>query len=210
MVGYTAYFGVLDIGRPAAGETMVVSGAAGADGSLAGQIGKLQGCRVVGIAGTDGKCAWLVDELGFDAAINYKTEQVRAGLKQHCPDGIDIYFDNVGGDILDAALARMNNFGRVVACGLISQYNATQPVPGPYAYGNVVGRRLRIQGFIVFDYRQRYAEAHSALSEWLADGQLKYRVEVVPGLENAPLAINKLFDGTNNGKLIVQVSDEPS
>ena len=159
IVGLTAYFGLLDIGRPKAGETLVVSGAAGAVGSIVGQIGKIVGCRVVGIAGTDAKCAWLTDELGFDAAVNYKTENVARRLHKLCPDGIDVIFENVGGEILDAELTWINNFARVVICGLISGYNATEPVPGPYSFPMVLIRRARVEGFIVIDYMDRAAEA---------------------------------------------------
>jgi NADPH-dependent curcumin reductase CurA len=208
IIGPTAYFGLLDIGKPRAGETLVVSAAAGAVGSLVGQIGKIKGCRVVGIAGSEEKCRWIKDELGFDAAINYKTEPVRATLKRHCPDGIDVHFENVGGEILDAALSLINLHARIVLCGLISQYNATRPVPGPYYFGNVLTRRARIEGFIILDYMHRAQEAARELSQWHAEGRLRYRVEVVEGLENAPRTLNKLFDGSNQGKLIVKVSTD--
>ena len=208
IIGPTAYFGLLDIGKPRAGETLTVSAAAGAVGSLVGQIGKIKGCRVVGIAGSEEKCRWIKDELGFDAAINYKAELVRAALKKHCPDGIDVHFENVGGEILDAALSLINLHARIVLCGLISQYNATRPVPGPYYFNNVVTRRARIEGFIVLDYMHRAEEAARELSQWHAEGRLRYRVDVVEGLENAPHALNKLFDGSNQGKLIVKVSRE--
>lgn len=204
-IGLTAYFGLLDVGEPKAGETLVVSAAAGAVGSLVGQIGKIIGCRVVGIAGSDEKCRWITEELGFDAAINYKTEPVLESLKKHCPKGIDIYFDNVGGKILDAALALINLGARVVICGLISQYNATEPVPGPYNFTNILIRRARVEGFIVMDYMPRAQEAVAALSKWLAEGKIKYRVEIIEGLENAPQGLTKLFDGSNSGKLIVKV-----
>jgi NADPH-dependent curcumin reductase CurA len=208
MVGLTAYFGLLDIGKPKAGETLVVSGAAGAVGSIVGQIGKIVGCRVVGIAGTDEKCAWLTGELGFDAAINYKTENVVRKLHKHCPDGIDVIFENVGGEILDAELMWINNYARVAVCGLISGYNAAEKVPGPSAFPMVLIRRARVEGFIVIDYLDRTGEAVAKLSEWYAEGRLKYRVDVYDGLETAPLNINRLFDGSNNGKLIIRVSDE--
>lgn len=209
MVGLTAYFGLLDVGKPQAGETLVVSGAAGAVGSIVGQIGKIVGCRVVGIAGSDAKCAWLTDELGFDAAVNYKTESVTRKLHKHCPDGIDVIFENVGGEILDAELMWINNFARVVICGLISSYNATEPVPGPYGFRSVLVRRARIQGFIIFDYMDRASEAIQKMSEWYTEGRLKYRVDVYDGLETAPRNINRLFDGSHDGKLIIKVSDEP-
>jgi NADPH-dependent curcumin reductase len=207
-IGMTAYFGLLDIGKPKAGETLVVSGAAGAVGSLVGQIGKIKGCRVVGIAGSKEKCRWLKDELGFDAAINYKTESVLESLQQHCPDGIDVYFENVGGEILDAVLSLINLRARIVLCGLISQYNATEPVPGAYNLLNIVTRRAKLEGFIILDYFNRAQEALADLGEWYAQGKIKYRVDAIDGLENAPCAINKLFDGTNQGKLIIKVSEE--
>ena len=209
MVGLTAYFGLLDIGKPKAGETLVVSGAAGAVGSLVGQIGKIVGCRVVGIAGSDAKCAWLTSDLGFDAAINYKTENVVRKLHKHCPDGIDVIFENVGGEILDAELTWINNYARVAVCGLISGYNAAEKVPGPSAFPMVLIRRARVEGFIVIDYLDRTGEAIAKLSEWYAEGRLQYRVDVYDGLETAPSNINRLFDGSNNGKLIIKVSDEP-
>lgn len=204
-IGITAYFGLLDVGKPIAGETLVVSAAAGATGSLVGQIGKIKGCRVVGIAGSDEKCRWLTDELGFDAAINYKSESVLEALKRHCPAGIDVYFDNVGGEILDAALSLINMKARVVLCGLISQYNAVEPVPGPYNFVNILVKRARIEGFIVIDYMSRAPEAMADLGRWLAEGKIKYRVDVVEGLERAPEALGKLFDGSNVGKLVVQL-----
>jgi NADPH-dependent curcumin reductase len=207
-IGMTAYFGLLDIGKPKAGETLVVSGAAGAVGSLVGQIGKIKGCRVVGIAGSEEKCRWLKDELGFDAAINYKTESVLKSLQQHCPKGIDVYFENVGGEILDAVLSLINLRARIVLCGLISQYNATEPVPGPYNFINIVTQRARLEGFIILDYFDRAQEALADLGQWYAQGKIKYRVDAIDGLENAPRAINKLFDGTNQGKLIIKVSEE--
>ncbi len=209
MVGLTAYFGLLDVGKPKAGETLVVSGAAGAVGSIVGQIGKIVGCRVVGIAGTDEKCTWLTDDLGFDAAINYKTENVARKLHKHCPDGIDVIFENVGGEILDAELMWINNYARVAVCGLISGYNAAEKVPGPSAFPMVLIRRARVEGFIVIDYLDRAGEAIARLSEWYGEGRLKYRVDVYDGLETAPQNINRLFDGSNNGKLIIKVSDEP-
>jgi len=204
-IGLTAYYGLLDVGQPKAGETLVVSGAAGAVGSLVGQIGKIKGLHVVGIAGSDEKCLWLTDELGFDAAINYKTENVFEALKQACPKGIDVYFENVGGAILEAVLAQINLGARISLCGLISQYNATEPPPGPRNLAMLIIRRARIQGFLVSDYMDRAQEAMMALGGWLLRGKIKYRVDVVEGLEQAPKAINKLFDGSNQGKLVVKV-----
>jgi len=209
MVGLTAYFGLLDVGKPQAGETLVVSGAAGAVGSIVGQIGKIIGCRVVGIAGTDAKCAWLTEELGFDAAINYKSESVVRKLHQHCPDGIDVVFENVGGEILDAELTWINLRARIVICGLISGYNSTEPVPGPYAFPMILIQRARVEGFIVIDYMDRADEAIQQMSQWYAEGRLKYKVDVYAGLETAPRNINRLFDGSHDGKLIIKVSDEP-
>ena len=209
IIGPTAYFCLLDIGKPKPEETLVVSAAAGAVGSLAGQIGKIKGCRVVGIAGSDDKCSWLTEELGFDAAINYKTEPVIKRLRTHCPNGIDIYFDNVGGEILDAVLSLVNLNARIALCGLISQYNAVEPVPGPYNLANILIQRAKLEGFIVLDHMERFQEAYDHLGKWLAEEKIKYRVDIIKGLENAPRGINKLFDGSNNGKLIVQISEEP-
>ena len=208
-IGFTAYFGLMDIGQPKPRETLVVSAAGGAVGSLAGQMGKIAGCRVVGIAGSDEKCDWLTHELGFDAAINYRKEKVVEGLARTCPNGIDIDFENVGGELLDAVLERMNLGARIVLCGLISQYNATAPVPGPYNFFNLVVRRGRAQGFIVLDFAARFEEAAATIIPWLLSGKLKYRIDLVEGLHNAPAALNRLFDGTNVGKLLVRVSNEP-
>ena len=208
-IGFTAYFGLMDIGQPRPGETLVVSAAAGAVGSLAGQMGKIAGCRVVGIAGSDEKCDWITRELGFDAAINYRKEKVAEGLARTCPNGIDIDFENVGGETLDAVLERINLGARIALCGMISQYNATGRVPGPYNFRNVLLRRVRVQGFIVLDYAARFQEAAAQIVPWLVAGKLKYRIDVVDGLQNAPAAMNKLFDGTNAGKLLVKVSEEP-
>jgi hypothetical protein len=204
-IGMTAYFGLLDVGRPQPGETLVVSAAAGAVGSLVGQIGKIHGCRVVGIAGSADKCRWIIEELGFDAAIDHRREDVGTALGRLCPNGIDIDFENVGGDILDAILARINLRARIVLCGLIAQYNATGPVPGPTNFAQILMKRARVEGFIVSDFLPRAAEATAALARWLAEGKLKYRVDVVKGLRNAPAALNRLFDGSNTGKLIVEV-----
>jgi NADPH-dependent curcumin reductase CurA len=207
VVGPTAYFGLIDLGEPKAGETVVVSAAAGAVGSIVGQIAKIKGCRAVGLAGSDDKCRWITEELGFDAAINYKTEDVPAALKRACPNGIDIYFDNVGGNILDACLKQMNFKGRVPTCGLISQYNATGAVPGPKNYDMILMQRLKVQGFIVLDYADRYPEAIGALAGWMAEGRLKVRQDVVDGLENALQTLKKLYTGANTGKLMIRVAD---
>lgn len=207
-IGLTAYFGLLDIGQPQAGETLVISTAAGAVGSLVGQIGKIKGCRVVGLTGSDQKCAWIRNELGFDAAINYKTENVYESLKRHCPQGIDVYFDNVGGAILEAVLNLINLKARIPVCGMISQYNADRPAPGPSNLANLIMKRARMEGFLCTDYMPRAEEAFTQMIGWLMQGKLKYRVDVVEGLENAPRALLKLFDGSNTGKLIVQVGPE--
>ncbi len=207
-IGFTAYFGLFDIGQPKPGETLVVTAAAGAVGSIAGQMGKIAGCRVVGIAGSDEKCEWITRELGFDEAINYRKEKVAEGLKRTCPNGIDIDFENVGGEIMDAVLARINLNARIALCGLISQYNATAPVPGPYNFNNILIRRARVQGFIILDFASRFGEAVTKIVPWLMSGKLKYRIDLVEGLRSAPAALNKLFDGTNEGKLLVKVSDE--
>jgi len=209
LAGMTSYFGLLDIGQPKEGETLLVSGAAGSVGSLVGQIGKIKGLRVVGIAGSAEKCEWLVKEPGFGAAVNYKDGNLRAQLKEACPNGVDVYFENVGGEILDTALSVMNNFGRVVVCGLISQYNATENVPGPYNFAMVISKRLKIQGFVAPDFGGRVKEMIGDFANWYGSGRLKYRVDIEQGLEAAPQAINKLFSGDNSGKLIVQISLAP-
>lgn len=208
--GLAAYFGLLDIGQPKEGETLVVSAAAGGVGSLVGQIGKIKGCRVIGIAGSDEKCDWITSELGFDAAINYKKEEVSEDLNRHCPDGIDIYFDNVGGEILEDVLDQINLHARIAICGMISQYNDSEPVYGPCNFVNILYKRARIEGFIVLDYLDRVMEAMTDLGTWLFEGKLQYRVDIVDGLENAPKAVNMLFDGSNRGKLIVKLSEEPT
>jgi NADPH-dependent curcumin reductase CurA len=205
MNGITAYFGLLDVGRPVTGETVVVSGAAGATGSVVGQIARIKGCRAIGIAGGAEKCHWLTTVAGFDAAIDYKSENVRARLKELCPDGIDVYFDNVGGDILDAALARLAMRGRVVLCGAIAAYNATEPLPGPKNYLNLISRRGRMEGFIVLDYMKRAPEAIGALAGWVQAGKLKNKVDVQHGLENAPATLRRLFEGRNEGKQLLRI-----
>ena len=210
LAGLTAYGGLLEVGQPKVGETLLISGAAGSVGSLVGQIGKIKGLRVVGIAGTEEKCNWLREELAFDAAVNYKDDNYKKQLKTACANGVDIYFENVGGGILESALYLMNTFGRVVLCGLISQYNATAPIPGPSNFALVISKRLNIQGFLATDYSSKVKEMMSNFTQWHSSGQLKYRVDIVRGLESAPAAINKLFDGSNNGKLMVQLSDPPA
>jgi NADPH-dependent curcumin reductase CurA len=204
----TGYFGLMDVGQPKAGETLVVSGAAGAVGQTVGQVAKIRGCRVVGIAGGQAKCDWVVKELGFDACIDYKAgpRAVRDGLKAHCPSGVDIYFDNVGGDILDTVLARINRGARIVICGAISQYNNTTPVQGPKNYLSLLVNRARMEGIVVFDYADRYHLAVAEMAGYLKDGRMSSREDVVSGLENFPAALTRLFTGENFGKLVLQVA----
>ena len=206
MPGMTAYFGLLDVGKPQPGQTVVVSGAAGAVGSVVGQIAKIKGCRTVGIAGGADKCRLLVDEFGFDAAIDYKNEDVKAALKTHCPNGIDVYFDNVGGDILDAALARLARGARIVICGAISQYNATAAMKGPANYMSLLVNRASMTGMVVFDYADRYGDAAREMAGWIAAGKLKAREDVVPGGITAfPAVLLKLFSGENTGNLVLSL-----
>jgi len=207
MTGMTAYFGLLDVGLAKEGDTVVVSGAAGATGMAVGQIAKIKGCRVVGIAGGKEKCDYIVDELGFDAAIDYKGEDVKAALRTHAPKGIDVYFDNVGGDILEAALSNLARRARVVVCGAISQYNNTEPVKGPANYLSLLVNRARMEGFLVFDYAERYDEAVREIAGWIAAGKIKSREDIVDGLEAFPDALVKLFKGENTGKLILKVAE---
>jgi NADPH-dependent curcumin reductase CurA len=204
MPGMTAYFGLLDVGEPRAGDTVVVSGAAGAVGQTVGQLAKIKGCRVVGIAGGPAKCEWVVKELGFDACIDYKGGNVREGLKQHCPKGVDVYFDNVGGEILDHVLAKLARGARIVICGAISQYNNMQAVQGPKNYMSLLVNRARMQGMVVFDYADRFPQAVAELAGYLKDGRMKSREDVVKGLDNFPQALLKLFSGENFGKLVLE------
>jgi hypothetical protein len=208
MPGMTGYFGLMDVGQPKPGETVVVSGAAGAVGQTVGQIAKLKGCRVVGIAGGKAKCDWVVKELGFDACIDYKAGDVKAGLKEHCPKGVDIYFDNVGGDILDAVLTRITRGARIIICGAISQYNNTTPVKGPANYLSLLVNRARMEGIVVFDYADRYPLAIAEMAGYLKEGKMKSKEDVVDGLENFPETLLKLFNGENFGKLVLQVAKE--
>jgi NADPH-dependent curcumin reductase CurA len=235
MPGMTGYFGLMDVGQPKAGETVVVSGAAGAVGQTVGQVARIRGCRVVGIAGGPAKCEWVVKELGFDACIDYKApaptgagskdaptgpgskdapagaqrwDAVREGLKQHCPKGVDIYFDNVGGDILDAVLARINRKARIIICGAISQYNNTTAVAGPKNYLSLLVNRARMEGIVVFDYADRYPQAIAEMAGYLKDGRMKSKEDVVEGGVAAfPGALLKLFSGENFGKLVLKVAD---
>jgi NADPH-dependent curcumin reductase CurA len=206
MPGFTAYFGLLDIGKPVAGNTVVVSGAAGAVGSVVGQIAKIHGCRVVGIAGGGDKCRYLT-ELGFDAAIDYKAGDVKAALREHCPKGIDVFFDNVGGDILDAALSQLALHARVIICGAISQYNNTTPVKGPANYLSLLVNRASMTGMVVMDYTPRFGAAAAEMAQWMAAGKLRSRQDIVRGLSQFPQALLKLFSGENQGKLVLEVGD---
>ena len=207
ITGLTAYFGLLDIGQPRPGETVLVSGAAGATGSVVGQIAKLKGCRVVGIAGGPKKCAWLKDEAGFDAVIDYKNENVSAQIAHHCPDKWDVFFDNVGGPILEAALDHINLRSRVVLCGGISGYSATEPVPGPSNLMNLVTNRGRMEGFIILDYLPRAMEAIHELMTWVASGEITYQIDLQEGFENIPRTLQRLYTGQNLGKQLLKISD---
>jgi NADPH-dependent curcumin reductase CurA len=206
VTGMTAYFGLLHVGRVAEGDTVVVSGAAGATGSVVGQLARIKGAgRVVGIAGTDEKCRWLVDDLGFDAAVNYRTQDVGSRLREECPGGIDLYFDNVGGATLDTCLGQLALKGRVVLCGAISTYNEAGPPKGPGNYRNLIVVRGRMEGFLILDYLDRFPDAQMAMAGWVAEGKIKHSEHVVEGLERAPEALNLLFTGGNTGKVIVRV-----
>jgi NADPH-dependent curcumin reductase CurA len=206
--GLTAYFGMMVIGQPKAGETVVVSAAAGSVGSLAGQLAKRRGCRVIGIAGSPEKCQYVTSELGFDACIDYAHEDVGTALDRLCPNGIDVYFENVGGAILEAVLARLQLRARIVLCGMISHYNDKDVLAGPRNFDMILHRRARIEGFIVSDFIARFPEAFAELVPLVLSGQLKYREHIVSGLENAPAAVNMLFDGKNLGKLLLQVAPD--
>lgn len=207
--GLTAWIGMSEIGRPQPGETVVVSAAAGAVGSVAAQIAKLKGARVIGIAGGPEKCDWLLNDVGLDGVVDYKNEDVGTALDRLCPNGIDVNFENVGGTIMDAVFARMNNFGRMAVCGLIASYNNEGPIAGPKDFGGVLMRRLTIRGFIVSDLLHLAPDAMAELVPWVTAGQIKWRVHVEQGLENAPQALERLFTGDHKGKLVVQVSPAP-
>ena len=208
MTGMTAYFGLLDIGAPVAGNTVCVSGAAGAVGAIVGQIAKIKGCRAVGIAGGEAKCRMVVEELGFDACVDYRAGDVRSALRSECPEGVDVYFDNVGGEILDAALANLALHARVVICGAISQYNASSPPTGPANYMALLVRRARMEGFLVFDFAPRYPEAAAELAAWLRDGKLKSPEHIVRGtVDDFPDTLQMLFRSENTGKLILELAD---
>jgi len=209
MPGFTAYMGLLDIGQPKAGETLVVAAATGPVGATVGQIGKLKDCRVVGVAGGAEKCRYAVEELGFDACIDHYADDFAEQLAAACPDGIDVYFENVGGKVFDGVLPLLNTFARIPVCGLVSQYNATSLPEGPDRLGLLMGqalvKRLKIQGFIIFDYQPRFGEFYPQMSEWVADGKIKYREEIVDGLEQAPEAFMGMLQGKNFGKLVIRI-----
>lgn len=208
MPGLTAYFGLTDVGAIKEGDTVLVSGAAGAVGSLVGQIAKIKGARAVGLAGGADKCKYVVDELGFDACIDYKSETFLKDLKEPLKTGVDVYFDNVGGEILDLALARLNRHARVVICGAISQYNNTTPVRGPANYMNLLVQHARMEGFVVFDYAKQYGEGVQQLATWYGQGKLKFKEHVDTGIENFPSSLLKLFSGGNFGKLVLKVNED--
>lgn len=207
MPGMTAYFGILEVGKIKEGDMVLVSGAAGAVGSIVGQIARIKGCRVVGIAGGEKKCRYLIEELGFDAAIDYKAEEINTALKRECPRGIDVYFDNVGGDILDAALARLRMHARVVICGAISQYNSKEGIKGPQNYLSLLVNRATMQGMIVMDYAKKYKEAAAEMGEWMAQGKLKSKEDIYEGIENFHETFLRLFSGDKMGKLLLKVKE---
>jgi hypothetical protein len=203
----TAYFGLLDVGQPQAGDTVLVSGAAGATGSVVAQIARLKGCRVVGIAGGQEKCDWLRTDCKLDAVIDYKKESLTQRIAELCPDGVNMFFDNVGGDTLEAGIGQMADFGRIVLCGAISGYNASTPAPGPHNLMLLISRRIRMQGFIVIDYLDRAAEAIDALTSWVMSGEIVWREDMQEGFENIPATLQRLFDGSNVGKQLLKLAD---
>lgn len=211
-IGLAAYFGILDLLHPKLGETLVVSGAAGAVGSVAVQIGKIMGCRVVGIAGSEEKCVWLKNDLGADAVVNYRQGRLKDTLRAACPDGVDMFFDNVGGETLEVVLDLINMKARIAMCGAISQYGNDEKPYAPANIYNLLNKRAKLEGFIVLDYaadKRWWAKAHDDMTQWYLQGRMKYRLDVVDGLENAPKAVTRLFDGSNTGKLLVKVAAEP-
>ncbi len=205
MPGMTAYFGILEVGKIKEGDVVLVSGAAGAVGSVVGQIAKIKGCKTIGIAGGKEKCDYLVNELGFDGAIDYKNENIKEGIKKHCPKGIDVYFDNVGGEILDAALARLRMHARVVICGAISQYNNTTSIKGPSNYLNLLVKRATMQGMVVMDYAKGYHTAAQQMGKWMMEGKLKSKEDIYDGIENFHETFHRLFSGDKKGKLVLKV-----
>lgn len=209
MPGMTAYFGFLDVGQPRVGDTVVVSAASGAVGAVVGQIARIMGCRVVGIVGSQAKADYIVRELGFDAAINYRTDNLMQALGRECPRGIDVYFENVGGKVWDAVVEHLAIGARVAVCGRIAEYNVTEPELVPRNLRFFIPKRVRMQGFLVFDFNHRYPEGLARMAEWIRSGEMKYKEDVVEGLESAPAAFLKLFSGENFGKLLVKVGEEP-
>jgi NADPH-dependent curcumin reductase CurA len=207
--GVTAYFGLRELGAPKAGETVVISAASGAVGSIAGQIAKIEGCRVIGLAGSDEKCTWLTKELGFDVAVNYRASDWKSQLRAACPKGVDIDFENVGGEIMQAVFSMLNLHARVVLCGLIAGYNGEDPQVGLVDLGPILVKRVRIEGFIVLDYAKRFLEAATQLGQWLAAGKIKHHETIVEGLEHAPETLNRLFTGDKLGKLLLKIADAP-
>ena len=205
--GLTAYFGLLEVGQPKPGDTVLVSAAAGGVGSIVGQIARIQGMRAVGLTGTDEKCTWLTEDLGYDAAVNYKTANLRVALDEACPEGIDVFFDSVGGEILNTVLTRLNRRGCVVLCGAISQINAPELPPGPSNYLQLLAKSARMEGFTTLDFAQRYDQARADLAQWIRDDKLHYRDEIVEGLEQAPEHLLRLFNGDHRGKLMVKLAD---
>ena len=205
--GLTADFGLLEVGRPKEGETVLVSAAAGGVGSIVGQIAKLEGCRAVGLTGSDEKCRWLIEELEYDAVVNYKTADLRTALKEACPKGVDVFFDSVGGEILDTVLTRLNYHGRVALCGAISQINEPELPPGPRNYLQLLAKSARMEGFTTLDFARRYDEARADLARWIREGKIRYRDDIVEGIENAPSHLLRLFSGEHRGKLMVKLAD---
>ena len=205
--GLTAYFGLLAVGEPRKGETVLVSAAAGGVGSIVGQIATLKGCRAVGLTGSDEKCSWLTEELGYDAAINYKTTNLRSAVDEACPNGVDVFFDSVGGEILNTALTRLNHHGRVVVCGAISQINEAKLPPGPSNYLQLLAKSARMEGFTTLDFASRFDEARADLARWIREGRICYRDDIVEGLDEAPTHLLRLFSGEHRGKLLVKLAD---
>lgn len=205
--GFTAYYGMIDIGEVKEGDSVLVSGAAGAVGNIAGQIAKIKGARVIGLAGSDKKCKWLVDEIGFDGAINYKSDDLKKQVREAFPEGMNVFFDNVGGDILDLALNNLALNARVVICGGISRYNQDGRIPGPENYFNLVYKRARMEGFIIVDNLHRAKEFSDAMTPWLEDGRLKFQVDIIEGFENLPKGLIRLFTGENMGKQLIKIND---
>lgn len=205
--GLTAYFGLLEIGKPERGDTVLVTAAAGGVGSVVGQLAKIHGCRAVGMTGSDDKCHYLIDELGYDGAINYKKKDLRAAIKAECPQGVDVFFDSVGGEILEAGLTRINHGARVVVCGAISQINEDMPTYGPRNYLQLMVKRARMEGFVTLDYAPRYDEARRCIATWIEEGKIRYRDDIMDGLEHAPMHLLRLFSGDHRGKLMIKLAD---